>query len=606
MMGKMRERKDDLLAVILLLGFAFLINRGISIKGLYMDDLYLWSCYGEQSFFQYVFPVGGTRFRFLYYLAAWLEMAVVGSRVGWFVPLNILFNTAVAFTLYRMAKKLSRSLYIGILCAVGYLASRMAYYQIGQVYGLMETLALWMAVGILYLLYQCVSEKTGQEQKKYLWACVLYFGVCFVHERYMVLLPLLILVPLLQGKRNWKLLWAPVLSFGLVLAIRRAAIGTLSPAGTGGTDVAATFSFGTALRYAFSQVAYLFGINAGPAYLNGENFRQSPLWVLILIGIANLMLVILLIAMVIKIVRSKNQWVLYTGISLLFLGFICCCVAASSVTIRLELRWVYVSFAAALLYLAWIYGVMTDEATKKGRLAASLSCLIMVSLYVLLMIPVEMYYRSTYPNLYLWPSQTRYNSLAEETYEKYGDDIFGKTIYIIGNSYEMSDFTAETFFKVFDRERKAADTRVIHITDVRDIGLVTDDMLVLTEDPEFNRFQDITRTVKELKCRPLYGYYEDGWMDERAGIQVMAGASGKIELNFVYPKDLMEEQWITIYVNETAAEYLALDENQKTISVQVQPYETVVLDLESNFFVPEAQEQRGEHRLAVLLEITAD
>lgn len=606
MMEKMRERKDDLLAVLLLLGFAFLINRNISIKGLYMDDLYLWSCYGEQSFFEYVFPIGSTRFRFLYYLAAWLQMAVVGNRVDWFVPLNILLNTAVAFTLYRIAKKLSRSVYIGILCAVGYLASHMAYYQIGQVYGLMETLALWMAVGILYLLYQCVSEKNGLEQKRYLWACGLYFGICFVHERYLVLLPLLILALLWQGKKRWKLLWAPTLSFGLVMAIRRAAIGTLSPAGTGGTDVAATFSFGTALKYAFSQVAYLFGINAGPAYLNGENFRQSPLWVLILIGIADLMLVILLIAMIIKIVRSKNRRAEYLRISLLFLGFICCCVAASSVTIRLELRWVYVSFAAALLYLAWIYGVMTDEVSEKGRLVESLPCLVMVSLYVLLMIPVEMHYRGTYPNLYLWPNQIRYNSLAEETYEKYGDDIFGKTIYIIGNSYEMSDFTAATFFKLFDRERQAKDTEVVHISDVREIGLVTDDMLVLTEDPEYNRFEDITRAVKELKCRPLYGYYADGWMDERASIQVMAGASGLIELHFVYPKDLMEEQWITIYVNQAAAEYLALDENQKTVSIQAEPYETVVLNLESNFFVPEAQEQRSEYRLAVLLEITAD
>ena len=60
-----------------------------------MDDLYFWSCYGEQSFLQYVFPMGSTRFRFLYYLAAWLEMAVVGNHVSWFVPINILLNGAL-------------------------------------------------------------------------------------------------------------------------------------------------------------------------------------------------------------------------------------------------------------------------------------------------------------------------------------------------------------------------------------------------------------------------------------------------------------------------------------------------------------------------------
>ena len=91
-MEKKYEWKDHLIFMGLLFGLAVWVNRGIEIKGLYMDDLYFWSCYGEQSFLQYVFPMGSTRFRFLYYLAAWLEMAVVGNHVSWFVPINILLN----------------------------------------------------------------------------------------------------------------------------------------------------------------------------------------------------------------------------------------------------------------------------------------------------------------------------------------------------------------------------------------------------------------------------------------------------------------------------------------------------------------------------------
>lgn len=73
------KRKDDLLVFALLLGFGFFINRGVELKGLYMDDLYLWSCYGEQSFREFVFPMGGTRFRFVFYLAAWLELFFLGE-----------------------------------------------------------------------------------------------------------------------------------------------------------------------------------------------------------------------------------------------------------------------------------------------------------------------------------------------------------------------------------------------------------------------------------------------------------------------------------------------------------------------------------------------
>ena len=46
-------------------------------------------------------------------------------------------------------------------------------------------------------------------------------------------------------------------------------------------------------------------------------------------------------------------------------GFIACNIASSSVTIRVELRWVYVSLAGALLFLSWIYGELTRGMKKE-------------------------------------------------------------------------------------------------------------------------------------------------------------------------------------------------------------------------------------------------
>lgn len=602
--------KNDVIVALLLAGFAFWVNRGIAINGLYMDDLYLWSCYGEQSFTEFVFPMGSTRFRFLYYLAAWLQLAIVGNHVAWFVPMNILLNVGVAFTLYRMARKFSRSTYIGALCAIAYLASRMSAYQIAQVYGLMETMALWMAIGILYLLYGYLHGSGDEAKKKFWAACGLYVGVCFVHERYMVLLPLFILVLVCRKARDWKL-WASVAgSFLLVQAIRFMTIGGLSPAGTGGTTVAEEFSIGKTIRYAFSQILYLFGINAGPEHLSGQSFGQSPLWVLMLVAVADLMLVLLVIAFLAKLIGygigKHKKCGNYLCTSLLFLGFIAGCIACSSVTIRVELRWVYVSFAGALLYLSWLYGALTDGMVERGRWVQATPYLGMITLFVILMLPVELHYRQYYPNLYFWTNQSRYNSLAEETYEKYGDEVFGKTIYIVGNEYEMSDFTAETFFKVYDKKRLAEGTSVVHIEDIREIGLVTDDMLILQEEPEFDRFQDITQAVRDLKCKSIYGYYEDGWMDERAEVQVMAGSTGEISMKFFYPGELTGDQWMTVYVNGEAAMYLGLDNQELEVRVTQKPYETVNLRFETNFFVPDAQEQRGERKLAVLMSLTAD
>ena len=158
-----RERKTDLLVILFLTGFAFFINRHMELKGLYMDDLYQWFCYNDVSFFEAVFESGGTRFRVLYNLVSWIQMKLFSTHINWYVPFNILLNTGLAYTLYRIARKFSRSVCVGVSCALIFLASRMSYYQIGQALGLMETMAMWLAIAVLYLLYGYLNEKDGQK-----------------------------------------------------------------------------------------------------------------------------------------------------------------------------------------------------------------------------------------------------------------------------------------------------------------------------------------------------------------------------------------------------------------------------------------------------------
>lgn len=617
-MEKKYEWKDHVIFCGLLLGLAFWVNRGIEIRGLYMDDLYFWSCYGEQSFLEYVFPVGSTRFRFLYYLAAWLEMAFVGNHVEWFVPLNILLNTALAWMLYAMAGRLSRSKWVGFLCSALFLSSSMAYYQIGQVLGLMETMALAMAVLILWFLWRFLNEK-GQGARYY-GAVALYFGVCFVHERYMALIPLFFLVLVFTRSRKPAQWLAPVLTFGLVQAIRLATIGGLMPAGTGGTQVSDTFSLSQAISFAFSQVAYVFGINAGPEHLNGCPWADTPFRIKALVIGADLMAAVVVLGFLKKMIQeltnqeeSKTARSMHraAGLSMamnsaLFLTFIALCIGVSSVTIRVEMRWIYVSLAAALLFLAYMYGTLNREVRRELYLKRLWPWGAALILYVVLMIPVELFYRSCYPKLYLWPDQMRYNSLAEETWERYGEDIFGKTIYIIGDSYEMSDFTAETFFKVFDPQRRAEGTQVRHIESIRDFGLVTDQMLVLREDPDHNAFQDVTDFVRDMKLHLEYGAYEDGWMDENAAVQVMAGSTGVIDLEIMYPGVMSGGEAVTITREGEPPRRVPIQASVTQVQIQAQPWQLVKLNFQFNFYVQNAQEQRGEDRLAAIVNIQAD
>lgn len=604
-MEKKYEWKDHVIFMGILLAMAVWVNRNIEIKGLYMDDLYFWSCYGEQGFLQYVFPLGSTRFRFLYYLAAWLEMAVVSNHVNWFVPFNILLNTAVAWSVYLIGRRLSRSKGIGFLCGFMYLISRMAYYQIGQVLGLMETMALWMAIGILWYLYRYMNGEDGR--KYYYLSCALYFGVCFVHERYMVLFPLLLLVLLIKRSKNLAEWAAGLVSFLLVQVIRAFTIGSVLPAGTGGTQVADTFSLADTVRYGLSQIAYVFGMNAGPEHLNGCPWGQSPLSIRILVLLADVAIAVIVLGFLIKVIKDKRKDVRGKVLCnlALFLLFIGACIASSSVTIRVEMRWVYVSLTAALLLLAYMYGVLTEGVKPELYLkrlwpwGAAFIC------YVFLMLPVELFYRAQYPNLYLWPSQLRYNSLAEETYGRYGDSLFGKNIYIIGNSYEMSDFTARTFFKVFDKERTAEGTSVEFIDSIRDIGLVDDRMLVLREDPEHNGFQDITQFVKDLKLNVEYGYYDDGWMDEHASLTVMAGETGMIDLEIIYPGVMSGGEGIKITKDQDDPVTIPVRSTVVNETIEAEPWQMVHLTFDYNFYMHNAQEQRGKDRLAAIVHMTA-
>ena len=68
----LKEKYNILIQVAIVgsfIGIGFLVNHALRISGLYMDDLYMWSTYGEQSFLEYVFPVGSTRFRPVYWLS---------------------------------------------------------------------------------------------------------------------------------------------------------------------------------------------------------------------------------------------------------------------------------------------------------------------------------------------------------------------------------------------------------------------------------------------------------------------------------------------------------------------------------------------------------
>ena len=586
-----------LLAFLLLLGAAYWINRQIHIKALYMDDLYLFSFFREQNFFEFSFPIGqAVRFRPVYWAISYIEMALVGADPNRYLHFNIFLNSLLAFFLFffslKMTKKRILSLSLGLL----FLSAHFAYYQIGQAIGILETLALGFALLTLYFLYRQIDCEERIFGKMLFFSHLFFFLLIFTHERYVALLPLFYIPLIFRGKKaggntgvvaqnigaqeakaseNAKALdsrkasdyakasdsaWSgnaterkgyivieqgesestsvntgastgastsaststsaytnvsesvnasigqqdksdresvkkpkllpfflPFVQAFLFFSIRSLAIGSFVPKGTGGTEVQDGFSLTKALSHAFSQVFYIFGIQAGPDYLAGipwEEVGRKHRYV-IYASIAVLAFSILL-ALVFAIRKGKLKKEFF-GKNLLFLCFIALCIGCSSITIRVEMRWVYVSFAAALLYFAYLLG-------NTGMPIPTFFAL----LFVCLRFPAEMKYRESFPRIYFWEDQERMNSLAEQTIGKYGRDyVLGKQVYILENNYKMSKFYGDTFFQVFDPEMSGQGTKIHFIKDFRALPSEANfyNSLVLKEVPEERAYRDITQEV---------------------------------------------------------------------------------------------------------------
>lgn len=499
-------------ALVLLLLFGLFINRHLSIRALYGDDLYLWSFYGCEDFWSFTFPkVTKGNFRPFYWALSYLEFRLIGPHVHWYARFNVLLNVAIAWVIYFFSRRLSRltrmpqgmriGQAVGLLTGMLYLQSHFAAYQIAQVLGLLESLALLLALLTLWGLFDYME---GRGTRAYLRACLCFFLVIFTHERYIALAPLFYLAVLTQYLTERRLcrrfarlrtveLLLPLLILAVFFGTRMVVAGEAIPVGTAGTKVQDTFSLGQALGFAFSQVAYIFGVNAGHAIFCGVSFGDSAHWVQALIVLSWLCLLLMLVLYVRRAWRRGRITPRLIGENLLFICFIALCIGSSSITIRLETRWVYVSYTAALLYLSYMLGeiaksgavkpeagraVRTRAATVQRASAASVSALgeraacrgmamvlafsLLFMAYGAVMTPVEHYDRQHYPNIFFFFDQDRVNSLADCTIDAVGAGEFlgKKQVYIYYNYYEMSDFYAEYFYKPFDPEKTGQGTEI--------------------------------------------------------------------------------------------------------------------------------------------------
>ena len=603
------EYLKDILLSLLLIGIAFIINTGISIKGLYMDDLLMWSTRRGTGFFRYVFPYEMRKFRPVYWAVTWIYQGIIRNNLDFIVPINILIGAGIAIAIYFFAKGLARSKTMAFLFAAMFLVSRFSYYDIGQYLGLMEAMAMIFAFALCVCLYKYIN---GQANRYFYYACIFYFLDCFTHERFVVLFPMLIFAVIV--KKGYRIINASVAIITFIVAnyIRFAALKSFIPEGTGNSKVSETFKLSSFFASVKTEILYLCGINTGPTHLNGIDFKDVNIAVKILIIIGIFAFTMFICKSVYSILmRSKKIEFDWIKNILLFLGFIIGSIVSSAVTIRVEMRWLYAPFLFLLLLTAYIYGVdkkITVRKSKNKVIGTSLSRIFHVSFVSAILVMVwgfcmligDMYYRGYYNKIYLFEGQNRANSLANETYYKYDKDLSNKRIYIIKNDFKLSDFDALEFFRAYEPDIR--EDIVTFIDNYRDIGVVNEDMIVLSEDKKNNEYVNVTDFLKNIKVENIYGHYDDGWTDEEAKFNVMSGEHGQIHFEIMYPGELTGNESIEVDANGEK-ETLDLVSNITYYEIDTTPNTLIPIQMKSNFYMPDAKEQRGDKKLSFILNI---
>lgn len=459
--------------------FNLSINGPIRLKAFaFSDDLIAWHFFdaNRNNFLNFILDTGANKFRPVFLSIYFLILSLIKDKIWLFGVSNLLLNFVIAVILFLLFQKIAKNILVSLCLSIAFIVSRFAYYDITQSFGLMEAMALLISIIMLFLLWQYLNTK----QIKYYWISLPIFTLLLLtHERFVVLI-FLYAITLLLSKLTIKKIFLLIMSALPVILIWGIKIFVLKIRpldGTGGTDIMQTFNLPTFFQFFFSGWLYLLGINAGPTYLNGISMDLVPENIRILIFIANFLL-ITLVAIYLKFIFTNKKNISKKIIInfIFFFSFIILTLTAASVTFRLEMRWLYVPFTGLLFLLAHMIG-----SVAKHKIFQKI-CPLIILLWLGVLIPIEIFYRSNYKNLYYWGMQLYGNSFYEETLEKYGNNFWNYQTYIIcGEKTSLSMLSCKDhgdfnyFFQQFETNDKKTD-----------IGLISDMSLIPTIQKEKN------------------------------------------------------------------------------------------------------------------------
>ena len=436
-------------AAVLLFIINWIFNAWMT-KGtrvLYLDDLEAYTGYisfkDSVGIIGYLFNTAGGKFRIVMNFITIMLFETIGKNFEVLDVIQLVLNWINCMALFLLIRKFaSRSRWknsLGIIGGTLFAGSRFAYYDITEFWGIMEGLAILCGLVLLYFLL-CYVENGNK--KSWIGANIAYLIIIFIHERYVLLLGVFIVAVICKYEKNikkWAYIMLPLLIFIAFWGLRFWLLGGQVLVGTGNQNINETFNIKQAILFAFSQVGYILGLNCGPAYLNGIDIRTVPWEInfIVLLGI----LIIGVIA-----VKTLRQWKdSYFNIKqiLIILSFIGCCIVSSSATIRVEMRWIYISYAAFILLIVVSLAYLIDKTENKKK------WLVVGGIYLCIVFCFETFYRSYYNNIYYWNTKEDSKSLYSTTVEKYGEGFCNSKTVLVDSSQVWNEESWKKFFSPY-------------------------------------------------------------------------------------------------------------------------------------------------------------
>jgi hypothetical protein len=344
------------------------------------------------------------KYRPVYFVLQHLVIRLFGGHYPLYFWLNVVIHAALTLAVFGIALHVTRGgRWVSLAVALLFASARFAFYQLTQVVGLTESLAL----GLLLALVWCAVRFRDSDDVRWLWATLgTSVLLVFTHERFIVLSAFTALLPFTSTglSRERKIRWAAAAFAPVVLAllVKRLAFHSPFLLGTGGQVLKPTPR--GVLGFIASGCLTLLGVNLGPSHLSIVEFSWLPRPHKVL-GIAFGLLLLGGLAAWLRAASSKSRravlaWVLLAGPLIL----------AASITFRQEHRWLYAPFAITLLF--WAFAV--------GQLRPRWVGPVLAGLLVVAGLGNDFYYRAHSGELFFTSSQTTGDSFYRGALLRYG------------------------------------------------------------------------------------------------------------------------------------------------------------------------------------------